>query len=81
MAQMASERGKELRCFLHITIKVGPSLMKKMGKCMQNVLHKAILRDIKNNIQMHLLQVLCKYAEWIRRNQLRLAWLSKFIVP
>ena len=30
MAQMASERGKELMCFLHITINVGPSLTKKM---------------------------------------------------
>ena len=52
----------------------------KDGKCMQNVLHKAILRDIGNNIQMHLLQVVYNYAEWIRTNQLRLAWLSTFIV-
>jgi len=28
---MASERSKELMCFLHITINAGPSLMKKMG--------------------------------------------------
>jgi len=53
----------------------------KDEKCMQNVLHKAILRDIHNNIQMHFLQVVCKYTEWIRRDQLRLAWLSAFIVP
>jgi len=31
MAQMASERGKELRRFLHTIINVGLSLMKKMG--------------------------------------------------
>ena len=31
MAQMASERGKELMSFLRITITVGPSLLKKMG--------------------------------------------------
>ena len=52
----------------------------KHGKCMQNVLRKTILRDTENNIQMHLLQVVCKRAEWILRDQLRLAWLSAFIV-
>jgi hypothetical protein len=31
MAQMASERGKELMCFLRVTMNVGPSLMNKMG--------------------------------------------------
>jgi len=34
----------------------------KDGKCMQNVLHKVILRDIENNTQLYLLQVVCKYA-------------------
>jgi len=61
--------------------KRGTITHEKDGKYMQNVLHQAILRDIENNIQMHLLQVVCKYAEWIRRDQLRLTWLSTFIVP
>jgi hypothetical protein len=32
MAQMASGGGKELMCFLYITINVGPSLMKEIGE-------------------------------------------------
>jgi hypothetical protein len=47
---------------------------------MQNVLYEAILKHIENNIQMYLLQAVSEYAKWIRRDQLRLSWLSVFIV-
>jgi hypothetical protein len=39
---------------------------------MQNVIHKAVLRYMENNIQMHFLHVVCKYTECISRDQVRL---------